>query len=325
MTNKQNLLPRITICIPVYNRVEHIEEAVDSALSQSYNNFDVVIVDNASTDGTWEILQTKYSSLENVSIYQNENNIGPVKNWLRSIQLASGDFIKILFSDDAMAGNFLTECYQKFTDEVSFVVTPAYIGKTIDQAQKCYLHDNDVLSNDYFRRYLVAEPSSLVSPGAALFRKRDLIAGFVQYLPGFEEDIFSYLGAGPDLLLFLRTMEKYHHVAYTNRTDVFFRVHDGSATTSTIKTGTRPIRISYNKSRAWHLSSINDERANNSLAGRILFTSLVENKTLLTSKDIHYHYYNLKHNYIVAVILALSFFYKFICHQIGIVRATRSL
>lgn len=323
MTNKQKALPRITICIPVYNRVEHIEEAVDSALSQCYGNFDVVIIDNASNDGTWEFLQAKYLSLKNVSIYQNESNIGPVKNWLRSIQLASGDFIKILFSDDTMAGNFLTECYKKFTDEVSFVVTPANIGNTIDQAQRCYLHDNEILSNDYFRRYLVAEPSSLVSPGAALFRKSDLITMFVQYLPGFEEDIFSYLGAGPDLLLFLRTLEKYHQVAYTDSTDVFFRVHNGSATTSAIKTGARPIRYSYNKARAWHLSSINDKSANNGLAGRILFTNLVENKKLLTSKDIYYHYYNLKHNYIIAMIFALSFLFKSILHKIGMVRATR--
>ena len=91
--------PLVSICIPVYNRRELIVKAVESCIRQSYQNIEVIIVDNCSTDGTYERLLADYGSFANIHVYQNVENLGPVRNWLKCLELSNGDFIKILFSE----------------------------------------------------------------------------------------------------------------------------------------------------------------------------------------------------------------------------------
>lgn len=77
-------IPLVSIVIPVYNRESFILETVNSALSQDYSNFEVVVVDNSSTDSTYKILQNIQDA--KLKVYRNLKNIGPVKNWLKSIE-----------------------------------------------------------------------------------------------------------------------------------------------------------------------------------------------------------------------------------------------
>ena len=88
--------PKVSVLIPVYNRQNLIETTVKSALDQTYQNTEIVIVDNKSTDNTWKILQALAQTDDRVKIYQNETNIGPVRNWLRCINEATGEYAKIL-------------------------------------------------------------------------------------------------------------------------------------------------------------------------------------------------------------------------------------
>lgn len=67
----------VSILIPVYNRENLIEETVQSALNQTYKNIEIIVVDNQSTDNTWEILQKLASQDERIKIFQNNTNIRP--------------------------------------------------------------------------------------------------------------------------------------------------------------------------------------------------------------------------------------------------------
>lgn len=94
-------LPLVSILITSYNRANFIEEAIKSALNQTYKRIEIIIVDNCSTDYTREILN-KYEPNSTISIYFNETNIGQFPNRNKAASLANGKYLKYLDSDDLL-------------------------------------------------------------------------------------------------------------------------------------------------------------------------------------------------------------------------------
>jgi len=280
--------PLVSILIPVYNRVNLIEQCVDSAINQDYDSFEIIIVDNNSSDGTFELCISKYSN--KVKVYQNEKNIGPVQNWKKCIEYASGEYSKILFSDDSISSNYLTETMKLMNDHIGFVFSSAFIGKNKNSAQLNYKWNIEKINSDKYIEYSLLKPGALLSPGAAIFRTFDLRECFVSNIPNFNSKGFSYYGAGPDLLLFLNIANKYEFVCHCNSTSVFFREHSGSATTKAHRLKQWPIRSCYNMARSWFATDyIKKNIIISKLAARIIVTELIENKdiTLLMYKKNH--------------------------------------
>ena len=90
--------------------IELVDKAIKSALNQTYDNIEVIAVDNKSTDNTYFILQEFAAKHNNLKIFQNERNLGPVKNWRKCLDYSSGEFIKILFSDDWIDETYIEKC-----------------------------------------------------------------------------------------------------------------------------------------------------------------------------------------------------------------------
>ena len=89
-----------TIAIPAYNRLDYLKEAINSVLNQSFEDFELIIVDDCSTENIWEYLLTLKD--ERVKIFRNPINLGLVRNWRRCIEEASGKWFKFLMADDVM-------------------------------------------------------------------------------------------------------------------------------------------------------------------------------------------------------------------------------
>jgi glycosyltransferase involved in cell wall biosynthesis len=94
------VVPRVTICIPVYNGARYIKEAVESILAQTYRSFEILIGDNCSTDDTAAIVSQFVDP--RVRYERNERNLGPVGNVNRCLERASGEYVGILHHDDVM-------------------------------------------------------------------------------------------------------------------------------------------------------------------------------------------------------------------------------
>lgn len=88
----------ISVCIPVYNCHAHVAQAVDSVLAQTFGDFELIIVDNCSADGTFELLQ-EYAD-PRIRLLRNPENIGACGNWNRLLAEASGRYVKIICADD---------------------------------------------------------------------------------------------------------------------------------------------------------------------------------------------------------------------------------
>jgi len=93
-------LPLVSICLPTFNGAKWIRESVDSALRQTYENIEIIVVDDGSTDDTVE--QIRSIDDPRIAVHTNGRNVGLISNWNKCLKLASGEFIKFLFQDDIL-------------------------------------------------------------------------------------------------------------------------------------------------------------------------------------------------------------------------------
>ncbi|OBR65723.1 hypothetical protein A7K91_14260 [Paenibacillus oryzae] len=102
LLSARRLNPLLSICIPTYNRANHLEHCLDSIYSQIGNNelFEVIVSDNASTDATPEIAQRYAARYSNMKYIRNAKNIGADPNIFQVMKLARGKFVKIQGDDD---------------------------------------------------------------------------------------------------------------------------------------------------------------------------------------------------------------------------------
>ena len=90
--------PKVSVCIPTFNRRDYLKETIESVLAQTYKNYEIVIVDDGSTDGTEEMIK---ENGYNVRYYwQTNKGVAAAENKL--IELAEGEFISMLGSDDLL-------------------------------------------------------------------------------------------------------------------------------------------------------------------------------------------------------------------------------
>src|SRR3954467_10627446 len=106
-------MPRVSIGLPVYNGEKMIAGAVESLLAQTMTDFELVIVDNASTDGSQEICRALAARAPGVRYHRNDRNIGLAPNWNRAFELASAaPYFKWAAHDDIHAPTFLERCLE---------------------------------------------------------------------------------------------------------------------------------------------------------------------------------------------------------------------
>jgi glycosyltransferase involved in cell wall biosynthesis len=101
-------VPTVSIVVPCYQNARFIERTIDSALAQTYSDFELVIADHGSTDGTWEIVQ-RYAADPRVRLMQTEAGGGAERNWNRVTEAARGEYIKLLCGDDLIYPECVTK------------------------------------------------------------------------------------------------------------------------------------------------------------------------------------------------------------------------
>src|SRR5262245_37262181 len=90
--------PKVSVIIPVYNREKYVGEAINSILTQSFTNFELLLIDDGSTDHSVEIMRS-YTD-PRVRLVCNDRNLGIPRTRNIGLQLARGDYIAILDSDN---------------------------------------------------------------------------------------------------------------------------------------------------------------------------------------------------------------------------------
>jgi len=242
----------VSILIPTYNREDFIGECIQSALDQTYADIEVIVVDNASTDGTWAIVQEMARLDARVRAFQNVNNLGPVRNWRKCAEEARGEYSKILFSDDLMAPDFIAHCLPLLQDpDIAFVFTAAYIGDAMGRGTVGYqIGAKTKYSIDEYHDLLIRERMPF-SPGAALFRTADIRKNLHDTLPTCRRHEFWRHGAGPDIMLYALTALDYTAFAAIAEPLVLFRAHSRSIS---ITNSNNEVLEGYRAALSWYFS-----------------------------------------------------------------------
>ncbi len=180
--------PKVSICIPTYNNANFLRQAVESALGQSYQDFEIVIVDNCSTDHTGELIESLQKENDGrIRFFKNDQNIGLTGNFNKCLKYAEGENIKFLCSDDVL----LPECLEKMVavldtnQSVTLVCSGRLIvneaGEKLGFKQFPFVDDiikgSNVITKCLFGKNYIGEPT------AVMFRKKDVTGGFREDLP----------------------------------------------------------------------------------------------------------------------------------------------
>ena len=112
--------PLLSICIPAYNNAAYIKDTIDSILSQTYKNLELVIVDDKSKDDTVAVIKSIPD--ERIRLYENEKNLGMSGNWNHCLELCKGEYIKLICADDMLAPDAIEKEARALTEHPDVVM-----------------------------------------------------------------------------------------------------------------------------------------------------------------------------------------------------------
>lgn len=122
----------ISVIIPAYNAEKFIEKTIKSVIAQTYSNFEVIIVDDGSTDNTKQICKKLSEQDERIKLFEKKNGgVSKARNY--GIEKANGEYIMFLDADDTYESTMLEKMYTKMTEENVDIVRANYYIKTVDK------------------------------------------------------------------------------------------------------------------------------------------------------------------------------------------------
>lgn len=228
----------VSICIPTYNGAEFISEAMESAISQSYPNCEIIVSDDDSNDATVKIIESfKEKSTFPIKVFKHQPS-GIGANWNHCIKNANGRYIKFLFQDDVLEPNCIDEMVRIFDrfPEVGLVASKRnFIVNHKNEETEIWIenyknlqrqfetqNEIDIISNELFTRndFLSSPLNKIGEPSVVMFRK-DIVNEIGFYNENLEQ-ILDYV--------FCYRLLKKHKIAITNKHLASFRIHENQAT-----------------------------------------------------------------------------------------------
>lgn len=233
-------VPFFSACVPVYNGEAYLRECLDSIIQQTFQDFEIVVVDDCSTDGSVALVREYQQHEPRLRLHVNEKNLGLVANWNRCGALAKGTWVKFLFQDDVWAssclervharcaGNSMVFHARKFA--FSGAVKPSLVAFYTSDAVRSLPELSDVtrLSEECSCQLICQRPAF------NFFGEPSNVA--------FKREVFEQLGAFDERLVQLCDYEYWTRIA-SNFGAAFipeelstFRVHGGAASTANLET-----------------------------------------------------------------------------------------
>lgn len=111
----KDLQPKVSIGLLVYNGGKYLSKALDSLLAQTFDNFELIISDNASTDNTQLICEGYARTNNKIRYFRQSENIGPILNYKYVLEKARGNYFMWASHDDLWDPNFIAECLKVFS------------------------------------------------------------------------------------------------------------------------------------------------------------------------------------------------------------------
>ncbi|MGA3086097.1 MAG: glycosyltransferase [Thermodesulfobacteriota bacterium] len=213
-------MAKVSICIPSYNAGRFIGETIKSVLDSVYQDFEIIVNDDASTDNTREVVHSFQDS--RIRFYQNDKNVGTVQNWNLAIKKACGEYAGLLNHDDLYGPFWLTFAVHQLEKHphICWVATAHRIidenGKTLDGVSR-FPKTGEINRTEAFLE--IAKQYGL-GPG---FIARRRVLDEIGY---YDEEV----GPSADNDLFLRLAARYPLFYCANYPHTAWRLHQSNLT-----------------------------------------------------------------------------------------------
>lgn len=128
----------VSVIVPSYNHEKYINDSIDGILNQTYNNLELIVVDDKSIDNTYDILISRKQDLCNkcnrVEILKNDDNLGISRTLNKAISKSKGEYIKVIASDDILCKHCIEDLvkYRKNINEPCLIHSSEYLISTKD-------------------------------------------------------------------------------------------------------------------------------------------------------------------------------------------------
>ena len=234
--------PLVSICVPTYNGARYLRECLDSAVGQTFRAIEIVIVDDASADETPAIAEEYARADDRVRLIRNPRRLGLVGNWNRSIELARGAWVKLLFQDDLLepaciermvaaahpAGPPIVACWRRIVfEDMEELATHRYDRYAAEESLQGVFALERLVSAERFCDAVLAHiGQNFVGEPTAVLVKR---TAFEEY-GTFNSDLIAV----PDLEYWVRVAAN-TGIALVPETLATFRMHPGNATSVNVR------------------------------------------------------------------------------------------
>lgn len=221
-------MSKVSVIIPTYNMAEYVCQAIDSVLAQTYDDFEIIVVNDGSTDNTEEVLK-KYESNKKIKII-NQSNKGLACSRNAGIKHSKGEYIAWLDADDIWRKDFLEIAVKQLEryKEISVVHSNVYRFKdNVNDAKSRTLNFNlsNITENALIEKILLG---SYHVNNAQVIRKE-----CIRDIGLFDENVSKFNGC-EDLDMWLRLLRKYKH-SYISEPLVYYRQNPTGASKNLTK------------------------------------------------------------------------------------------
>jgi glycosyltransferase involved in cell wall biosynthesis len=241
----EQITPLVSIIVPNYNHEKYLRERLESIFNQIYPNFEVVLLDDCSTDKSQAILLEYADNLKVSHCIFNETNSGNTFiQWNKGLALAKGDYIWIAESDDFCELNFLEELIQPLIQDDDIVlsycqsnrvdetgkITGSWIDYTDNLDKKLFLNSFNLQGNEFIERFLIYKNVIPNASGVVFRKQRASILGDLDI--DFE---MRYCG---DWLFYIKLITN-KKISYISQNLNNFRYHENSVIAKSNNVGNR--------------------------------------------------------------------------------------
>ena len=216
--SKEN--PLVSVVMPAYNSEKYISEAIESILSQTFKDFEFIIIDDGSSDRTWEIIQEYAKKDERIRCVKNEKNLNVSQTRNKGIDLSRGKYIVWADSDDISLPH-------RIEKQLNFMETNPdvglcgsfmeFFGDFEKESVRKYSDKDEILRKLIFRQNPVAQPACIM--------RIDILK---------KSGGYPDLSLSEDLYIFFK-MGEISKFSNIQEVLVKYRVHSGSLTNSRLK------------------------------------------------------------------------------------------
>ena len=224
-------LPLVSVIIPNYNHARYLEQRLDSVFRQTYQNYEVIILDDCSSDNSLEIIE-KYKDDSHLSrIVVNETNSGsPFKQWNKGFSLAKGDLVWIAESDDFCELSFLEEMVPTLisdSDVVLAFTSYVWYNEESDTYARPKVGGVAYYSGARFIKTRMARECYIHNASGVVFRRN--------VLENLSDDYLKFIQCG-DYMFWTHLCEQ-GRIAVVNRNLSYYRLHASSVTSQNAHSG----------------------------------------------------------------------------------------